>query len=422
LGRLSLIIADNDTEYLENLEKFLLINYPQRFELFSFCSAEKLSDFLTRVQSADILLISRHLYESGMNTAKAKLVLLLSEDIPAGTPKAEKLTVWSGSQPEKNGRQFAEVSDKYETVYRYQHMDKLVSEIIRLFSGRSLKNVSISGHGCTRIVGVLSPSGGTGSSSIAAGCSILCAGKGIKSFYLNLEAIPSTDQFFCGDCPQTFSNVIYYLKGKYGNLQLRLEGAKCVDTKSGVHYFKPPENIRELSELTDREVATLVSELKKSAFYSYIFIDLSAGLNTINSSILQLSDAILLVLSPERRTMMKLSNLKAGLDLLEHKGGSGLTDRIIPILNRADTNSGHFTYQIPLPGGRPLTQIVDCSCSNAAASGVFSNPAAYLDSAAVPDVPVENKAFLTALNGIIDNLSFCSATEESQCNGGEHIA
>ncbi len=419
MGRLSLIIADNDKEYLANFEKFLLINYPQRFELFSFFSAEKLSDFLTHVRSVDILLISRRIYESGMNTAKAKLVLFLSENSPAGAPKAERQSIGGGRQSEKDGRQSADASDSFETVYRYQHMDKLVSEIIRLFSDRSLKNVSVSGHGNTRIVGVLSPSGGAGSSSIAAGCSILCAGKGIKSFYLNMEAIPSTDLFFCGDCSQTFSNVIYYLKGKCGNLQLRLEGAKCIDTKSGVHYFKPPENVRELSELTDHEVATLVSELKRSAFYRYIFIDLSAGLNAVNSTILQLSDAILLVLAPDRRTMMKLTNLKAGLDFLEHKSGTGLTDRIIPVLNRADAKSGHFMHQIPLPGNRPLTQIVDCSCPNAAASGVCADYAAYVDSTAAP---VEGKAFLTALNGILENLSFCSAAEECQRNGGEHIA
>lgn len=402
MGRLSLIIADNDTEYLANFEKFLLINYPQRFELFSFFSADKLSDFMTHVQSVDILIISSRIYESGMNTAKAKLVLLLSENSPASTPP-----------------------DGFETVYRYQHMDKLVAEIIRFFSDKSLKNVSISGHGNTRIIGVLSPSGGTGSSNIAAGCSILCAGKGIKSFYLNMETIPSTDLFFHGDCSQTYSNVIYYLKGKCNNLQLRLEGAKCVDTKSGVHYFRPPENIRELSELTDQEVAVLVSELKRSAFYRYIFIDMSAGLNTVNSTILQLADAILLVLAPDKRTMMKLTHLKAGLDLLEHKGGTGLTDRIIPILNRADAKSGHFKHHISLSGDRPLTQIVDCSCLNAADSGVCGNSAAYVDSSAYADstaAPVENKAFLTALNRILENLSFRSTAEESQCNGGEHIA
>jgi len=367
--------------------------------LFSFFSADKLSDFLNHAQSVDILLINKRIYDSRMNTAKAKLVLLLSENNPAGT-------------------QSNTVSDSFETVYMYQHMDKLVSEIIRLFSDKSLRNVSFSGHGNTRIIGVLSPSGGTGSSSIAAGCSILCAGKGIKSFYLNMEAIPSTDLFFSGDCSQTFSNVIYYLKGKCGNLQLRLEGAKCVDSGSGVHYFKPPENIRELSELTDREAATLVSELKKSAYYGYIFIDLSAELNTVNSAILQLADAILLVIAPDPRTMMKLTKLKAGLDLLERNGGTGLTDRIFPVLNRADAKNGYFNHHIPFLEDRPLAQIADCSCPNAAASVPRSDLAAYAD----PDFLVENKAFLTSLNGLLENLSFCPTGDESQCNGGEHIA
>ena len=426
MGRLSLIIGDNDTEYLENFEKFLLINYPQRFELFTFFSADKLSDFLTHVKNADILLLSDHILESGINTTKAKLVLLLTENNTVGTPRGERLSAGSGGQPDKDARQTdgsgrkpAAVSEGIGTVYRYQHMDKLVSEILRLFSDKSNKNASVSGYGSTRIVGVYSPSGGAGSSSIAAGSSILCAGKGIKSFYLNMEAIPSTDLFFRGECSQTFSNVIYYLKGNYSNLQLRLEGAKCIDTKSGVHYFRPPENICEFNELTDQDVATLISELKRSAFYRYIFVDMSAGLNSVNSTILQLADCVLLVFAPDRRTMMKFTNLKAGLDLLESKGGTGLMDRVIPVLNRANAKNGHFKQQITWPGVRPLTQIVDYSLPNVVDSDICADSAVHVDSAVAP---VESKSFLTALNRILENLSSCSTTEATQRSGGEHIA
>jgi MinD-like ATPase involved in chromosome partitioning or flagellar assembly len=62
------------------------------------------------------------------------------------------------------------------------------------------------------VISVVSPAGGTGKSSIAAGCSILCAGRGMRAFYMDLEDIPSTEMFFHGDSRQSFSNVIYQLK------------------------------------------------------------------------------------------------------------------------------------------------------------------------------------------------------------------
>lgn len=415
MGRMSVIIADNDIEYLENFEKFLLVNYPQRFELFTFSSVDKLTDFLIHTQGIDILIISSQIYRKGMSTAKAELSLLLSEDSHVEASRAGMLSPKHGRQSANGCGESAEVSTVLETIYKYQHMDKLVAEILRLYSEKSLKNVSITGQGATRVVGVYSPSGGVGSSSIAAGCSILCAGRGMRSFYLNMEAIPSTDLFFNGDCTRTFSNVIFHLKGKGDNLQLKLEGTKCVDTKSGVHYFKPPENILELNELTDSEIDALVGGLKSSAVYDYIFIDMSSGLNLFNSAILRLADVILLVIDQDCRTMLKLEKFMEGLNLLERKSGIGMPDRIIPILNRFDGKCEAFKQIIHLKGCRPMIALGDCFCPEAADVGITSNDG-------IVTALVENKTFLTGLNSILENFSFGSGVEKVIPNGGEHIA
>ncbi len=415
MGRMSIIIVDNDIEYLANLEKFLLVNYPQRFELFTFSSADKLTDFFKHKQSIDILIISSQIYRKDMKTVKAELSLILLEDSNFRAPKAGVLSPNCERLSAEGERQSAEVTGVIETIYKYQHMDKLVSEIIRLYSEKSLKNISITGQGNTRVVGVYSPSGGTGSSSIAAGCSILCAGRGVRSFYLNMEVIPSTDLFFNGDCARTFSNVIFHLKGKGDNLQLKLEGAKCVDTKSGVHYFKPPESILELNELTDLEIEYLVSGLKNSAVYDYVFIDMSSGLNSFNTAILPLADVILLVIDQDRRTMIKLEKFRAGLNLLEHKSGIGIANRIIPVLNRFDGRSEAVKQIAHLKGCRPMIALGDCSRPEAADAGTAAI-------AGIVTSPVENKAFLTGLNSIMENFSFCSSVNKVIPNGGENIA
>lgn len=320
-------------------------------------------------------------------------MLLLTEDGPTGGRKSGK-----------------PVPDSILSISKYQQMDKLVAEIIRIYSEKGMRSCSISAHGNTRIIAVCSPSGGTGTSSIAAGCSILCAGRGIRSFYLNLESIPSTDQFFQSDSIQSFSNAIFHLKGKGANLQLKLEGAKCIDSKTGVCYFKPPENIQELNELTDQDVSCLLNELKNSAVYQYIFVDMSPGLNCLNTLILRFSDIILLVLSPDRRTMLKYKEFKAGLDIAEHVYETNLSSRILPVINRSGNKTESINNLIRYAGYRESVQIEDCSYSN-----TFDHTTL-----------VESKAFLTGLNSILGNIlenhAFYAAPGDIVQSGGEHIA
>jgi len=389
LGKLSLIIADNDVEYLANFEKFLLANYPQHFKLFSFSSSEKLYEFLAQPQSIDLLLVSSRIYEDDDRFSNIGLILLLTEDGPAGARKSGKLS-----------------ADNVISIGKYQQMDRLVAEIIRSYSEKGKRSCSISAHGNTRIIAVCSPSGGAGTSSIAAGCSILCAGRGVRSFYLNLEGIPSTEQFFNSDSTQSFSNVIYHLKGRGANLQLKLEGAKCIDTKTGVCYFKPPENIRELNELTDQDVDCLLTELRKSAVYQYIFVDMSSGLNCLNTMVLRHSDIILLVLAPDMRNMLKYKEFKAGLDIVEHIYETNLSGRILPVINRSDDKAGSVNNLIRYAGYRAPVQIEDCSRLNEFEQSTL----------------IENKAFLTGLHDILENPEFYSAPGEIARSGGEHIA
>jgi MinD-like ATPase involved in chromosome partitioning or flagellar assembly len=319
LGRLKLVILDGDREYLANFEKFLVANYPQRFDIFTFSSPEKLLDFLSGAVHADILAINSRMYEKGCCLSHPGIVLLSGDE--------------DGSPPEG-----------IASVRKYQHMDRLVAEMTRLYTARSLKECTITGPGNTRIISVHSPSGGTGKSYVAAGCSILCAGRGIKTFYLNLESIPSTDLFFQGNPGQSFSNVIFYLKGKSGNLALKLESAKCIDAVTGVHFFKPPENACEMSELSVQEIDWLLAEFRRSGVYDIVFVDMPSGLCPVNIEVLKHSDAVLWILSPDCRSVFKLKNLKTSLEFIEHRLGIELASRIVPVLNKAADLAGYDRY------------------------------------------------------------------------------
>jgi MinD-like ATPase involved in chromosome partitioning or flagellar assembly len=383
LGRLKLVILDGDREYLANFEKFLAANYPQRFDIFTFSSPEKLLEFLSGTVQADILAINSRIYEKGCCFNHPGIVLLSGDE--------------DGSPPEGMA-----------CVKKYQHMDRLVAEMTRLYTARSLKECTITGPGNTRIISVHSPSGGTGKSFVAAGCSILCAGRGIKTFYLNLESIPSTDLFFQGNPRQSFSNVIFYLKGKSGNLALKLESAKCIDAVTGVHFFKPPENACEMSELSVQETDWLLAEFRRSGVYDIVFVDMPSGLCPANIEVLRHSDVILSVLSPDWRSVFKLKNLKTSLEFIEHRLGIELASRIVPVLNKAADLEGYDRYnavtdELGLLSGIRVRRYAELDNSHVNISG--------------------NVNFLTDLNNVLERiLQYPTAGMPKSGEGGGSVA
>ncbi len=381
MGRLSLIIADNDVEYLTKFEKFLLVNHPQRFDVFSFSSFCLLSDFLCSADKSDILLVDSKMYKKELNFQNIEVVMFLSDDgmelIPEG----------------------------FETIAKYQHAERLVMEILRLYADKSLKTCMMYGNADTRVVCVYSPIGGVGKTSIAAGCSILCARKGMKAFYLNLEEVPSTNLFFCSETEQSFSNVIYHLKGKGSNLGLKLEGAKCCDLQTGVHFFTPPDSIFEMEELSNHDVVRLVNVLKASAAYDTVFIDMSCGLNQRNTALLGCVDIILLVLAPDDTSTVKTKQLKAGFDMLKHKYGIELAGRVITILNKSGNRESSIDKTAFIGSGQ-VVEIGECK-----------SQAAYGHTAGL----VEDAAFLSGLNRLLENVMPRGTAEENEYVRGEFI-
>jgi len=382
LGRLSLVIADFDAEYIRNLEKYLILNYPRRFDITSFSSPRALHDFLESPASADIVLVNSMMYDEKIAQYDRGLVLLLTEDGSGQKMKCPDQTAGS--------------------VMKYQHTDRLISEVLRIYSAISDSDCTVHGRKRTYIISVASPAGGTGKSSIAAGCSILCAGRGLKAFYLCLEGTPSTDRFFKGESDQSFSNVIYYLKGS-GPVWLRLESARCTDNRSGVHFFKPPESILEMNEFDEKDSARLLSEFRSSCEYDVVFVDLSPGLSPVNAEVMWRSDIVLLVLDRDPVVESKIDIFSKGLDLLESRRKSSLTDKIMPVLNFASGFDGCG----PVFGYRPAAVIADCQQK----SGCIA------DCSVVSEV-----SFLTSLNGIVDQLLAGRLTAGVTGEGGGSVA
>lgn len=316
MGRLSLVIADTDEAYVESIVDYLMINHSQRFQVSSFTKREFLYEFLSgNTKKIDILLISNDLFSESLPKENITSIVLLV----------------AGKLPQE--------IEGTSSVSKYQHGDKLVGNIVSIFSEKTENPVvKAQGDKKTKVIAVYSPTGGSGKTTIAVCSSIQCARRGLGVFYLNLENLQSTPLFFNCSSDQNLSGILYFLKEKNKNLHLRIEGSRLVDAEHDVHYFSPPESIFDMEEAEPQELKTLIDELRTMSQYDIVFVDMSSDLNSRNIALLEACDEIILVLSQDAVSEVKADVFIKQLNIINHRKELNLSDKMTVVLNRYNSH------------------------------------------------------------------------------------
>lgn len=315
MGKLSLLIADSDENYLQKLGNYFMLRYSGRFNIHLFSSPENLKLFLkTAEKPQDILLYSDFFPKEALESERVHTLIQLSD----------------------NNMQNTEGTNM---VFKYRHAESLVQDILHIYSRSSLDAFVPDGKTAAEIYAVHSAAGGTGKTSIAAGLSMLAARRNMKPLYLNFESTPSTAFYFKGRSERTLSDVIYYLKERGLNLATMLEGACCCDPAGGVHYFLPPDSACEFDELTDEDIDLFLGTIRASSLFDIVFIDLPSGLSHRNSIILRSCDKIVNVCAHGAFPLFKKSVMEG--DPVSHgeEGKNELSSRTVHVLNRYSENA-----------------------------------------------------------------------------------
>lgn len=311
MARLKLIIADTDETYIESIADYLMLNYSQKFQVSSFTDKQCLIEYLSGDNKVDILLIESSLYSDDIPRANIDNVILLT---PEKAPSA---------------------TEDYYTICKYQKGDKIVSDIFNIYAQKGEgEQLSVTGDKNTKLIAVYSPIGGAGKTTIATSCAIQCAQRRLKVFYLNLEDFQSTP-LFC-DCKGDYnlSNILYYLKDKSNNLQLRIEGTKLIDSEYNLHYFAPPESLLDLQDSKPEELRTLLDEFRSMGQYDIVFVDMSSSFDDRNIAILEACDEILLVLPQDAVSDIKVELFAKEMNILQERRGIDFTEKINMVLNK----------------------------------------------------------------------------------------
>ena len=181
---------------------------------------------------------------------------------------------------------------------------------------------------------VISGKGGTGKTTIAISTSMRCAQKGLRVLYLNFENISTLPAFFDYKQSPNFSNVIYYLKDKEKNLGFKIEGIRCVDPESGLHFLAPPDSACELDELLPEDIESLLLHIGNMHYYDVVFMDMAGGFSRRSLSLMLSSDEIFLVTTQDEIANMKLRLLEKELSVLDAGGKRSLWEKALLIVNQ----------------------------------------------------------------------------------------
>lgn len=311
MPKLSLVIADSDVSYIRGLSGYINSNHSTAFQVSCFTKAESFIGYMEQQSEADVLLISPDFYDLSMRYENFRLKLILS----------------TGA--------LSQEYEGFQTINKYGTGEKLLSEVVHLYSKFNPSELRFPAYSKnTKFVGVYSPAGGAGKTTIASALSIQCNELGMRSFYMNLESIQSTGVFFNLNNKRNLSYVFYYLKEKSNNLSFKMDGIKSTEACNGVEYFNPPESPMEYEEISVDELKQLVEGIKEMGCYDIVFIDMSSTFDKKNYKIMNLCDQVILVVLEEPISLYKNKMLLNELVKLSEADKGCVSEKFITVINK----------------------------------------------------------------------------------------
>lgn len=309
MARLNLVIADFDERYLRGLSEYINTNHSSAFMASCFTKVDSFTGYMEGQPLVDVIIISPDFYDIAVGYSHIKLKVMLSTG------------VLSREYP------------GFQLISKYNTGEKLLCEVVHLYSKFNPFETRLPNHSKnTEFIGVYSPAGGTGKTTIAAALSIQCAEQGMKAFYLNLESIQSTEVFFHSNNNRNLSYIFYYLKEMSSNLSFKMDGIKSTD--DGVQYFNSPVSPMEYEEINPEELERLIKGIKDMRCYDYVFIDMSSTFDMKNYKILNLCDHILMIILHEPIALYKSRVMLNELVKLSVSDKNTVSDKIITVINK----------------------------------------------------------------------------------------
>ena len=264
-------IIDKDTSYGVEFLNYFSFNKETKLKPIFF---EDIKNYKTYIidKGIDILLISEKLYEENIPIDNDTIVILLTDNL-INTKNIELNRI-----------------NKYQSIYTIE------KEIISIFQSKSNKEIVEKRANNVKIIGVYSSSGGTGKTTIAIGMAKQLADKNEKVLFLCTEAIVSYTKLLTSSKKDSFSEIIYQIKGENKNLLMKTKGI-VNNNQMGFDYFSEPICYEDMLEFSANDWIKYIEYLKEYSNYAFIIVDIESNISEKTKRILGICDEVYMVIN-----------------------------------------------------------------------------------------------------------------------------
>ena len=248
-----------------------------------------------------------------------------------------------------------EMLNNQRAVCKFQKADLIYKQIVAAYAEKAENFIINPGKDKGMVIAFSSPAGGVGTSTVAASCALHFAKAGKKVLYLNLETFGAADLFFQGQGTFGMSDLIFALKSKKSNLQLKLESCVRQDER-GVYFFSQPNIALDRMELQEDEILRLIKEIKLGGEYDYIILDMDFSLQRSTLELYRQAHSVVMVNDGSPTGNLKTARAYQALATIESNAEAPITARLGIIYNRFSSKRGEMAEieDLRLIGGVPV--------------------------------------------------------------------
>ena len=190
-------------------------------------------------------------------------------------------------------------------IYKYQRVSTLLNKVLFAQS----KNFGHKVFGQSVVCSFYSPSGGVGTSTVAASFALAASKLGIRPLYVSFEHFNSTEVFFKDSYNNEYGlyNVFYSI-AKNEDVRTAIDTAKTKD-HNNISFLKKFDMLEEVSKIQADEMESFIEAARSANEIDVVIVDLGSGFNQFNERAFEFSDEIFLISNDTASSLEKLSIL-----------------------------------------------------------------------------------------------------------------
>lgn len=281
-----MVIIENDLEHLIPLQLKLAETLIDAAEIEVISDPEYMEEYFVAPRTIDILVVEESMYSEHLARHMINKIYVLTDDM--------------GADDEPVYRKEDAVGDVI-CLFKYCNINTLCGYIVPSeWNGKGKEQKK------TQLVAVISPAGGTGTTTLSVGISA-CMKQNLKrTLYLNAK---------------NYQDFSFYMEDKStlpmsGCSQLKSPDVRIYEKmrpfllKEEFTYLPVLKNSREMLGITCQNYADLACAAQKSGDYDFVIVEIGNELTTDSLKFLSVANKILVVVNQDEYSVSKLNTMK----------------------------------------------------------------------------------------------------------------